>query len=374
MKLKTGSRNPAMDLIRCFAFFCVVGVHFFKYTGFYEQSVAGMTMYWVVLLRTGFMICVPLFLMLSGYLMKTRQPTRSYYSKIWKTVILYLLASFCCGWYRAYAYRVYWHQPVPVKELILGVFSFQTAPYGWYIGMYLGLFALIPYLNILYQNLNTQKGRQTLILILLALTALPGVANTLNATDPAWWRCPSSSTAYNTLVPDYWVDLYPITYYFIGAYLRDYPLQLKRRTNLLLIILAFFLFGSYGFYRSYPGNFDTGFWTEAGSLITATQAVLVFSFLSRLDCSRLPSLLKWILARLSDWCLGAYLVSGIYDEHFYSYLRDDVPHVLDRMDHFLPVVLKICVHSLALSALLTTLYTVISLLVSRLRKSPSTPL
>lgn len=70
--MKTQNRNPAMDLIRCVALLCVVGVHFFMHTGFYEQTVQGVGMYIAMVLRTFLMVCVPLFLILSGYLMRTK--------------------------------------------------------------------------------------------------------------------------------------------------------------------------------------------------------------------------------------------------------------------------------------------------------------
>lgn len=366
MKKQGSFRNPALDITRCFAFFCVVSIHFFKNSGLYEETVTGSKMYLMCLLRSGFMIAVPLFLLLSGYLMKDRQPTKQYYSKIWKTICIYILASICCGSYTTYASRVFWGEPVSVWSLILGIFSYSTAPYGWYVGMYIGLFLLIPYLNILYNQLD-KKRKQYLILIFLFMTALPSVANIHNLTDLSWWLRPSSSSAYNNLAGDFWMDLYPITYYFIGAYLREYPLQIKRSTNVFLIILAFVAFGSFTFYRSYPGTYITGFWMESGSLLTTTQAVLVFNFLSQLNCEKFCAPVKKALAFLSDWCLGAYLVSWIFDEHFYSHLRDEVPVVLDRMAHFLPTVLKIFICSLALSAVLTTIYSIFSRILVRFR-------
>lgn len=366
MKKQGSTRNPALDITRCFAFFCVVSIHFFKNSGLYEETVVGGKMYLMCLMRSGFMICVPLFLLLSGYLMKDKQPTRQYYSKIWKTIGIYVLASICCGAYTAYASRAYWGEPVSIWGLVLGIFSYSTAPYGWYVGMYIGLFLLIPYLNILYSNLD-KKGKQYLIGIFLFMTALPSVANIHNLTDLSWWFQPSSSDAYNNLAGDFWMDLYPITYYFIGAYLREHPLKIKRSINIFLILLAFIAFGSFTFYRCYPGTYNTGFWMESGSLLTTTQSVLVFNFLVQLNCETFWNPVKKALACLSDWCLGAYLVSWVFDEHFYSHLRDDIPNALDRFDYYLPTVLKIFLCSLAVSAVITTAYQIFAKLLSGLR-------
>ena len=37
-------RNPAMDIIRCLAFFSVVSVHFFLNSGFYNEIIEGKQM------------------------------------------------------------------------------------------------------------------------------------------------------------------------------------------------------------------------------------------------------------------------------------------------------------------------------------------
>ena len=77
-------RNPAMDIVRCIALFFVVAVHFFLNTGYYEEIIQGPSLFVMTLLRSGFMICVPLFLVLSGYLMRNRTPSVAYYKKIFK--------------------------------------------------------------------------------------------------------------------------------------------------------------------------------------------------------------------------------------------------------------------------------------------------
>lgn len=73
------SRNPALDIVRCVALFSVVGVHFFLNSGFYDEIVQGERMYVMTVVRSACMICVPLFMLLSGYLMRTRKPSSRYY-------------------------------------------------------------------------------------------------------------------------------------------------------------------------------------------------------------------------------------------------------------------------------------------------------
>lgn len=94
--VKNVKRNIGADVVRCFACFSVVSVHFFMNTEFYANIIAGEKMYIMTLMRTFFMICVPLFMILSGYLMRNKKPELRYYKKIGKTFITYALACMAC--------------------------------------------------------------------------------------------------------------------------------------------------------------------------------------------------------------------------------------------------------------------------------------
>ncbi len=71
---KLEKRNPALDIIRIVAAFTVLSVHFFLHNGFYYETVQGTSMYIMTLMRTLFSVCVPLFMILTGYLMCNKTP------------------------------------------------------------------------------------------------------------------------------------------------------------------------------------------------------------------------------------------------------------------------------------------------------------
>lgn len=66
------NRDYNLDLIRVFALYTVVSVHFFLNSGFYSQDMIGFKMFIKCIIRSFFIICVPLFLLLTGYLMKDK--------------------------------------------------------------------------------------------------------------------------------------------------------------------------------------------------------------------------------------------------------------------------------------------------------------
>ena len=233
-----------------------------------------------------------------------------------------------------------------------GIFDFTTAPYAWYIEMYIGLFLLIPFLNILYSNLQTQKQEQLLILVMLILTALPGVINIYQPLDLQWWKDPASSPSYFLLFPDWWTSMYPLTYYFIGCYLSKHPLNIKPIANLLGVLIAAIAFGSFNFYRSHNTTFIDGSWLGYGSLFVVVLSVLVFNLFLLPDYSKLGPRIRFWLSRMSDWSLGAYLLSWILDDGIYALLRHFVPSTSTRLPFFLLTVPVVYVCSLAASAVL----------------------
>lgn len=360
MNTSNSVRNPGLDIVRCFALLCVVSIHFFLYTKFDLIPVVGFTAYVVMLARAFFTISVPLFLLLTGYLLGDRTLSVKYYKKLGKTYCVYVLASLCCiAFYFVYNLIIA-HQYISLTEQFLNIFSFTASPYGWYMEMYFGLYLIIPFLNMCYNSLQTPRMKQWLVITMLFLTTVPSLLNIYRFEDIQWWLTPSLSNEYTILLPDYWQTLYPLSYYFLGCYLREYPLKITRRQNLLLIVVAFFVSGSFNYYRSYQSVFVFGPWQEYFSAFVVAQSVLVFQFLVQGDYSKLSEKTSRILARLSDLCMGAYLVSWIFDRIVYYFLNARFPEFAHRLPFFFIAVPVVYVCAMALSAGINLVYQLLS--------------
>lgn len=342
-------RSPALDVVRCFALLCVVSVHFFLNTSYYVTPVSGGAMYAMTLIRTGAMICVPLFMMLTGYLMCHKRPERNYFGKIGKTLGTYLLAGIACTLYRIRC----WSNSYTLMELMGSALNYSLSPYGWYIEMYIGLFFLAPFLNLCYENINSHKIKRMFLGILICMTSLPSILNIYEFSALEWWSNPSSSANYVKILPSWWIGIYPLTYYFMGCYLREYPLGMKRSTNLFWIVVVWLAGGSFVYYRSHGVPFINGAWTEYYSFITLVQSALVFNFLARGDYKRIGKRTRRILKRLSEWTLGAYLLSYIFDAQFYTKLCGRVPDAAGQFAYFPMMVAGIYVLSLLASGALS---------------------
>lgn len=355
-------RKLGPDLVRIAACFAVLSVHFFLNNGFYSEPVEGAAMFIMVLMRSSFMVCVPLFLLLTGYLMRNKKLEKSYYAKGAKTLAVYILASVACILYKL----IHLKTGEPLKAA-LSVLNYTGAPYGWYIEMYIGLFLLIPFLNILYHGLPGRGAKKALLGTLLFLTALPSVLNVYEVTNAAWWSMPSSSAAYQQLIPQWWRGVYPLTYYYLGAYIGEYGVRLPAVSGKLFTLAALLFNGLYNYWRSRGGNFIWGNWNDWGSLFNVVCAVLVFMLLVHKDGARRPALYRAAVAAVSDLTLGIYLTSYIFDSLFYPMLKQRVPTMQDRLPYYFAIVPLVFLCSLVLSGVIELIWLLGSALMRRCR-------
>ena len=222
--------------------------------------------------------------------------------------------------------------------------------------MYIGLFLLIPFLNILYANLNSKLLKKRILLTLFILTVFPSIFNIYCLSGLDWWITPSTSSDYFPIVPAWWKNIYPITYFFLGRYLREYPLKIKPFIHILLIIFIFIFAGLFNFYRSYGSTFASGLWHNYGSFFVTIQSVLVFSLFSNLSYENLSIRSKKAFAVVSDLSLGAYLTSWILDQIIYKQLHVYVPSITRQLLWSPIVVTLVFIGSILVSAIIDILY------------------
>ena len=100
----------------------------------------------------------------------------------------------------------YLNEDISKLKLLLGIFNFTADEYAWYIEMYIGLFLLIPFLNIMYEGLKTKKNKQYLILTLLIMVSISPIINFITVRNVKL-----------EIIPNWWNSIYPLVYYFIGC-------------------------------------------------------------------------------------------------------------------------------------------------------------
>ena len=325
-------RFAGIDIVKITALFLVVTVHAFLNTGFYGTPISftfgAVQMYF----RWAAFCCVPLFMTVTGYLMSRKTLSGKYYAGVLRVLVIYVVISLICVLfnikYNDFTYTL-WH-------VIRGLFMFTDAQYSWYVEYYLCMFLLIPFLNQAYHGMKTRRNKRFMLMTVCLLFLF--AQSFFIGTNP---------DSQIKIFPSYFTRGYPIAYYLIGAYIRDFPPKLTLRNKLKFLVtylLALVWVSLVTFYQCLKNtdnncvwrswhNDDYASWPVA--LMTVSLFLLLFDIRIR---SRLCSA---ILAKLSNATFAGYLISYIFDCIYYKKLNNDYQTVPERFLHVPLIVLKV---------------------------------
>lgn len=277
--------------------------------------------------------CVPLFLMLSGWLCSGKELSARYYLGLVRILLLYLICSAACLIFRA----LYLHEQIGLRYIFGSVVNFYACGYAWYVMLYFGLFLMIPFLNTVYNGLDSRNKKLALVATMFALSVLPSLLNQFIQLYSIWW-----------------VKLYPLCYYFIGAYLREYRPVKKAGSWLALLAAALLAFAAFDlfFYRSRGGEI-VGISYENYQVFCVS--LLIFCLLLSLP-GKLPTWASRAFALVSEQSFTVYLMSWIADWLIYPEFVRLVPEVRERFVWMLPCALLSLVISLVLALAADAVY------------------
>lgn len=285
-------RVSGIDLVKSFAIFFVISVHFFLNTKFYQTPIVGGNMFLQLNMRWLFFTCVPLFLIVTGYLQCEKSFNMKYMAKLGNLLLSYVLISLISIWYRISMLG----ESYTIKSIVKVVLNFTGNGYSWYIEMYIGLFLLIPFLNLLINNLSTKKNKLYFILVLMLLCSVSEFG----------------------LLSDYWSILYPILYYMIGAFIRQNQIKIPKLLNLniiiLLIVIESIITGIFA--NRYNYNLFGILFDGYGKILTLVLSVLIFLCIYDLKIQNKKVLV--LIKNISETTFEIYLFSFIFDLYFYQ--------------------------------------------------------
>lgn len=373
LQMPARQRDVNMDVLRIIALCFVPSVHFFLHNGFYYQTVDNGPMVVMTFMRNLFLLCIPLFLLLTGYLQgnKKFEPNKKYYFKISKVVVPYLIIM---TFDLIYIVNVL-HTTFPnssdwqydVKKYIENYTSFTH--YSWYVEMYIGLFLLIPFLNLIWQNLKNKTWEKALVITMFILMIAPSIFNYYQFDAENIIKC--SNDDYWDIVPNWWTGAYPLAYYFTGAYLAKNKDDFKMKPIFAFIIFlgSWAVFGGYTILRCWGGAPSIHSWLNYNSWGLYFMGVTLFIFVNNLNFASTPNLLRKFLAKLSDLSFGAYLASWMLDQYFYPMvLNKKVPVMEDRLKWYIPCVLLAVTVAFAISFVADLFYKAGAIVVSDVAK------
>ena len=158
--------------------------------------------------------------------------------------------------------------------------------------MFIGLYLIIPFLNVLYGALKSQKEKLILLFCLSLIIIIP--------------------STFSLLKWDYWYSCYPLFYYFIGLYLNEYKPKCNKWMLFLLIILII-VFQVIIVKNTEILMIDL---KKHSNLFCAIISIMIFLMLYNLNAK---SYKKYtIIKNLAKLSLSTFLISYIFDTLFVS--------------------------------------------------------
>lgn len=335
-KLVCGEHSSSIDVVRTAAAFLVVFVHSFLAIDYYQTPLNDSVMIGMTMVRWFALICVPLFMIITGYLCIYRTGILQNWLGSLPIWILYAMITAIVD----IVWNGYMHRDV---FSVMGVVTdIVGCRYAWYVEMYAGLIILMPFLNKMWKALGDNE-KNVLIAAMLLLTAM----NTLGI----------------DILPSYFLRLYPVTYYFIGAYLREKPITLGTGKLILALVATLALETIYMVTQTKGGVFD---WSVLGGaechynvFIVVVSAVLGFTLLNRIHLKN--RFVKKLFQIMGKNTLGIYLISsGLTDNIMWPHLqqRFTSPH------QYIGIVIPVVVADFLISFFAAAILNIIAVKVS----------
>jgi surface polysaccharide O-acyltransferase-like enzyme len=293
------SRIVGLDLLRSCAILFVISVHFFTtHTPFNNSLFEGGSLFLQAMGYFFFGMGVPLFLLLTGYLNTKKMVSFKYYKGGIRVLISYVLFSIITILFRKY----YLDETDSWLQWGNKILGFSAIPYAWYIEMWIGLFLLVPFLNILYKNIPSQKQKLLFIGTLYIMTALPDLLNRYGM----------------HFVPGSWKQCYPLTFYFIGSYIHEYKPDINKKIAWLSILGMCLINPVFNclFVKDHTLIRIVG---DPFGVFGTILAVLFFLIMYRWDCK--SNRIRRIVGKISLLSLDMYLCCYIFDALFYPYFK-----------------------------------------------------
>lgn len=307
-------RNSNFELLRIISMLFIVIYHVRMHSGFSINS-TGSVRVLITFINAIMVIHVNSFILITGYFQCKSKMRLSkvmainnatWFYKVFFLIVFILLSS---------VFSITITNPINTLDKIKMLLQFDYGIY-WYINCYLLLYLISPVLNKIINNL-TKKEFQLLI---LGLFILISIIPTLTLDEVIYTRNGHSIETF-------------ILLYFIGAYLRIYPISENyffkvfsntgRRTVFIFIfffcaVLSLFCnivsrnIGTFGTLAQYLSQILNTFYTNFGSPIIIIQAVAYFLFFSTLSFD------SKIINFISKYTLGIYLI------HENIYVRENL--------------------------------------------------
>ena len=349
---KTNGRNSSIELMRIISMLFIIIYHVNLHCGF--NNLTGSSEVIVILVTSLIVVHVNSYVLITGYYQSTKELKVSNVLKLinitWFYKVLFLFL---------FLYLIK-YTGIPITSSITTVDIIKTLmplDYGiyWYIDCYLVLYIISPILNIVIHNTDKKRLRNIIIILFLIFS----VVGTFGVDEIVFTGTGRTLVSF-------------ILLYFIGAYLRKYPLKNSRllkgtnnrqQRNIYIFGYLFFAFATFLLKISSKVLFGCNILLqEIGNIMAMhylsfiSPTIIITSIFYFLIFTTFKFNNK-IINFISKYMIGVYLI------HENKYVYENLYNWLGLVDKNLSVLkLVIVVFSLSIAIM------IVSLLIDIIRK------
>ena len=342
-------RKLNIDILKCIAIVFVVAVHFFLHTNYYGRSYTFKSIFLSSFIWMIFMTCVPIFIMTTGYLMKDKTYSKTYFIKLLPVIGIYCLAASIYTFFDVRVFNIDY-----LGKLLVNIFSFSH--YAWYVNMYIGLYIMIPFLNAGFKSFNNRRNQAIALGVLVLLTIIPATLSLFNNNKQIFM-------IVSHLIPDYWKGLWPITYYLVGAFIASFK---KKSTikELFLVILILDVLSVLGL----SVISESSFGIEYGVLPVFLLSSLIFYSVIQLRVDIKNEWLQKVVLFISKNTLPIYLLSVIGDLYWYPKIVEKWGDFASILPKFPFIVIFLFLQSLFITYVITRVLKFVQIMIVKYNK------
>ena len=154
----------------------------------------------------------------------------------------------------------------------------------------------------MYNNL-TKKNKKLLIITLLSLISLPSILNSINFGEITV-----------KLIPNWWLQIYPLLYYIIGNYIGEYEPKINKQKLCIYLTTILTIIGTLSYILNIFGFFKWNF--HYGNVTTVIISPILFLLVYDIDTKNIK--IRNITTSISTLSLDIYLFSYITDKIVYT--------------------------------------------------------
>lgn len=332
-------RYFAVDIAVFLGALLMIGLHFFEKSGFEQQPLTGLVSLLPLALRWLCMAGVPLIVMANGAAFSRDTFSFSQYKGFGK--LLYItVVCFVTVWFYSGG-----HPDSFPESSIKPFYYFDGCDFAL---MYAVLLLLSPFLNCAYQALPNMKSKTVLVAALTFLATMPNML----------------IFGGKFLLPVELTQLWPVTYYFIGAYVWENRKKLDAASGAVLLLTVCFSQAILSYADSLSSdmyNFDSKRLNQYSSANVAATAAVIFMIICNFRTK--SKLFRGSAKAVAKITLPVLLISWIFEDNILRLLMGDKQYGdIEVMKYFVPFLLLASAASYIAAAIITAPFTAVSAL------------